>query len=198
MRGWAEQVADAVRAHVHAVDFPVGGLEDALGQVVADETVDAEDEDFFHGRPVGRRAAAVFRQQRAVHVVGRGDVEDGLRQHVAEVEAEHQVRLRGLDLRQQLGRFRVVRRDEGDAFGFAQRLHGLEPDVLGGAVLVGDDQGDIDAAGEQDFQAAHADVVVGEDDCAFGGLVMVVYVGRSDEPSSNLGSRLRGNDVAVQ
>jgi hypothetical protein len=27
---------------------PVGGFQDALGQVVADEAVDAEDEDFFH------------------------------------------------------------------------------------------------------------------------------------------------------
>ena len=35
--------------HVHAVDLPVGGREDALGQVMADEAVDAEDEDFFHG-----------------------------------------------------------------------------------------------------------------------------------------------------
>jgi hypothetical protein len=45
-----QQIGDAVGAHVHAIDFPVGGLEDALGQVVADEAVDAEDEDFFHDK----------------------------------------------------------------------------------------------------------------------------------------------------
>jgi len=44
----ADQVADAVVLHVHAVNFPVGVREDALGQVVADEAVDAEDQDSFH------------------------------------------------------------------------------------------------------------------------------------------------------
>ena len=44
-----QQVGDAVRLHVHAVDFPVGRGDDPLGQVVADEAVDAEDQDFFHG-----------------------------------------------------------------------------------------------------------------------------------------------------
>jgi hypothetical protein len=44
-----EQVGDAVGAHVHAVHLPVGGREDALGQVMADEAVDAEDQDLLHG-----------------------------------------------------------------------------------------------------------------------------------------------------
>ena len=44
----ADHAAEAARRHVHAVDLPVGGLEDAFGQVVADEAVDAEDEDLFH------------------------------------------------------------------------------------------------------------------------------------------------------
>jgi hypothetical protein len=43
-----QHVRDAVGAHVHAVDMPVGRFQDALGQVVADKAVDAEDEDFFH------------------------------------------------------------------------------------------------------------------------------------------------------
>jgi hypothetical protein len=42
------KLGDTVAVHVHAVDFPVGGFQDALGQVVTDETVDAEDKDFFH------------------------------------------------------------------------------------------------------------------------------------------------------
>jgi len=41
------QVGDALGVHIHAVHLPVGGIEDALRQVVADEAVDAEDEDFF-------------------------------------------------------------------------------------------------------------------------------------------------------
>ena len=40
---------DAVGTHVHAVDMPIGGCEDAFGKVMADKAVDAEDEDFFHG-----------------------------------------------------------------------------------------------------------------------------------------------------
>ncbi len=43
------QLAEPVRRHVHAVDLPVGGLEDAPREVVADEAVDAEDEDLLHG-----------------------------------------------------------------------------------------------------------------------------------------------------
>ena len=43
------QIAEAAARHVHAVDLPVGRLEDALGQVVPDEAVDTEDEDLFHG-----------------------------------------------------------------------------------------------------------------------------------------------------
>ena len=46
----AQQVRDAVGLHVHAVDLPVGGLDDALGKMVADEAVDAEDEYAFHCR----------------------------------------------------------------------------------------------------------------------------------------------------
>src|SRR5665647_64345 len=42
------QVRDALGLHVHAVDLPVGLGDDAFGQVVADEAVDAEYQDFFH------------------------------------------------------------------------------------------------------------------------------------------------------
>jgi hypothetical protein len=42
------QVGDAFGLHVHAIDLPVGLGDDALGQVVADEAVDAEYQDFFH------------------------------------------------------------------------------------------------------------------------------------------------------
>ena len=44
-----EQVGDALGAHVHAVHIPGRGGENAFGQVVADEAVDAEYQDFFHG-----------------------------------------------------------------------------------------------------------------------------------------------------
>jgi hypothetical protein len=43
-----EQIADTVRAHIHAIDVPIGRLEDPLGQVVADKTINAENENFLH------------------------------------------------------------------------------------------------------------------------------------------------------
>ena len=43
-----EQRLDTVRLHVHSVDLPVGRAEDRAGQMVADEAVDAEDQDSFH------------------------------------------------------------------------------------------------------------------------------------------------------
>ncbi len=42
------EVFHAVGVHVHAVHLPVGGGEDAHGEMMTDEAVDAEDEDFFH------------------------------------------------------------------------------------------------------------------------------------------------------
>jgi hypothetical protein len=42
------EVAEAVGLHVHPEDFPVGRFEDALGQVMADEAVDTQNQDFFH------------------------------------------------------------------------------------------------------------------------------------------------------
>ncbi len=44
----ADQIGDAVGAHVHAIDFPVGGGQDAVGQMVTDKTVHTQDQDFFH------------------------------------------------------------------------------------------------------------------------------------------------------
>ncbi len=60
----AHQVRDAVGLHVHSVHLPAGGVDDALGQVVTDEAVDAEDADAFHGWAgvrVGSRTGGVVR-----------------------------------------------------------------------------------------------------------------------------------------
>src|SRR5208283_4071514 len=43
--------ADALRLQVHPVDVPVGGPEDVLAQVMADEAVDAENEHIFQVDP---------------------------------------------------------------------------------------------------------------------------------------------------
>jgi hypothetical protein len=42
-----QQVGDAISLHIHAVDFPVGAGDDALGQVMPDESIDAEDQYLF-------------------------------------------------------------------------------------------------------------------------------------------------------
>ncbi len=83
-----DQVLDAVGLHVHAVDRPVGLGEDALGQMVADEAVDAEDQDFAHGgRGVGewngagmeRRLSRALRAPGTGEVYGGGDLAPGAR-----------------------------------------------------------------------------------------------------------------------
>ncbi len=47
-----QQVGDAICLHVHAVDLPVGRRDDALGEVMADEAVDTEDQYSWHGSVV--------------------------------------------------------------------------------------------------------------------------------------------------
>ena len=47
-----DQGAEAIGGHVHSIDLPVGRLEQAPRQVMADEAVDAEDEDSFHEQVV--------------------------------------------------------------------------------------------------------------------------------------------------
>src|SRR5450755_1794922 len=49
---------EAVGRHVHAVDLPIGVFENALGQMVADEAIDAEDQNFFHDAPDFRSASS--------------------------------------------------------------------------------------------------------------------------------------------
>jgi hypothetical protein len=56
----AEQVLDAVGLHVHAVDLPVGVGKDALGQMVPDEAVDAEDQHAFQGSPSTSRSRSTL------------------------------------------------------------------------------------------------------------------------------------------
>ena len=43
-----QQVGDPIGLHVHPVDLPVGRGDDPLGEVMADEAVDAEEEDSAH------------------------------------------------------------------------------------------------------------------------------------------------------
>jgi len=43
-----DEIAETLRLHVHAEHFPVGRFENALGQVMADEAVHAQNQDFFH------------------------------------------------------------------------------------------------------------------------------------------------------
>ncbi len=70
-----DQLAQAGRRHVHAIDFPRRGFEDASRQMVADETIDAEDQDFLHGLPDFRleeKTAAARRARPGTAVRCRG------------------------------------------------------------------------------------------------------------------------------
>ncbi len=54
-----EELRDAVVLHIHAIDLPVGPVDDALGQVMADEAVHAEDEDSFHRDSLMQRQRSI-------------------------------------------------------------------------------------------------------------------------------------------
>jgi hypothetical protein len=43
-------IIKAVGAHIHSIDFPVRGLENSIGQMMADKAVNTEDQN-FHGFP---------------------------------------------------------------------------------------------------------------------------------------------------
>jgi hypothetical protein len=117
-------------------------------------------------RPVHRHAPAVLGQERAVHVVGaaHGGGEDRGLQHEAVVEREDEIRRDALELLDELGRVRVRRRRHLDVVGARELGHALEPDVLVRVVLVRDDERDVHAVRQHHGEAAHAHVVVGEDD----------------------------------
>jgi hypothetical protein len=44
----SHQIADAIGTHVHAIHFPIGGVQNAVGKMVTDKTVHAKNQDFFH------------------------------------------------------------------------------------------------------------------------------------------------------
>ena len=103
-----------------------------------------------------------------MHVEGAvpGEREQADRQHIAVIKTENEVwRERG-DLRMQGRRIRIRWRDRCNAVFGTQRGDGLEPDRFGRIVVMRDHERDIDAVREQDFQAAHADAVIGEHDGA--------------------------------
>ena len=120
-------------------------------------------------RPVHRHAPAVLRQQRSVHV-----------ERAARRQRQQRARPACAGSRTRTGNPasspRRGRRASG-AFGSSgvmvampySRGRGgdaVEPDGFARIVLVRDDQRHLDAVGQQHLQAAHADVVVGEDDGA--------------------------------
>ena len=68
----AEHRADPLRLQIHAVDMPIGVAQDVLAQVMADEAVDAENENVFQDEPLRdlmriqvSAHAAALRQRRA-------------------------------------------------------------------------------------------------------------------------------------
>jgi len=110
-------------------------------------------------RPVHRGAPAVLGQERSVHVVGaapRGR-EHRRGQHVAVIERKDEVGLRDGG-RQLAGHVEAVLA--------RQLLDASEPHVLIRVVAMGHHQRHAHAMGEEHREAAHAHVVIGEDDGA--------------------------------
>jgi hypothetical protein len=48
----AQHRADALRLQVHAVNMPIGFAKDVLAQVMADESIDPENQNVFQNRPL--------------------------------------------------------------------------------------------------------------------------------------------------
>ena len=101
-----------------------------------------------------------------VECAARRELQQRERQHVPVVETEDHVGPCRLHPREHLGRCRIGRHDAGDAALGAQCRDRAEPDRLGRIVLVRHHQRHLDAARQQHLQAAHADIVIGKNDCA--------------------------------
>ena len=103
-----------------------------------------------------------------MHVVGaaaRGR-EHARREHRAVVEREEEV---GRDALEALGegrRVRIVGDRDLEPAGARELFHALEPDRLARVVVVRHHERNAHSMGEQHREAAHAHVVIGEDDRA--------------------------------
>ena len=118
--------------------------------------------------PVDRRAAAILRQQRAVHVEGaaRRDRQQLRAQQLSIVEREQEIGLRGAHLRHTCGRVGVHGRGHLEAMPARMTGDAVEPRRFVGRIGVRDHQRHDHALLQQHAQAAHADIVVGENDRA--------------------------------
>ena len=101
-----------------------------------------------------------------MHVVGAAlcQAEQRSAEHLPVIEGEDEIRCGGRDLREDLRRVGILRRNDRDAVPARMTGDALEPDFLAGLVCVRDDQRNLDAPGQQHAQATDADIVVGEDD----------------------------------
>ncbi len=115
-------------------------------------------------RPVHRRAAAVLRQQRAVHVEGAagGQIEPLRLEQVAVVEREHEVRPAVATLGEELRPVRVRAGERMQAALHRELGDAAEPALLAGLVLVGEQQRDLDPLVQQLAHTANAHLAVGE------------------------------------
>ena len=52
-RSVVEQRADALGLQIHAVNMPIGVLQNVLAQMMADEAIDPENENVFQDKPLG-------------------------------------------------------------------------------------------------------------------------------------------------
>ena len=115
-------------------------------------------------RPIHRHAAAIFRQERAMHVqraVG-GDGQQWCLQHRAIVERKNKIGLDCSNAFHDVRRIRIEGCDDFDAMLLGSVADAVEPNRFVRVVLMGKHQAHIHAVLEQHRKAAHAYVVVGE------------------------------------
>ena len=118
-------------------------------------------------RPVHRRASAVLRQQRSMHVqrAALRQVEPRGIQHMPVVEREHEIRPRPPPLRQPLDRVGILGHDDLDAVPFGELFDAREPATLARVVRVRKNQRHANLLIEELAQAAHTHLAVGKYHC---------------------------------
>jgi len=121
----------------------------------------AVDKDPVHGRP-----APVGGQQRSVEIEGlpRREIQDLPAEHPAIVEGKERLRPEGGDPGDLHGNIYIGGAEDGDPRGPPPFLHGTEPAIFPGIVIMGKDRGDFETVSPQRLQSGDSHVVVGKGD----------------------------------
>ncbi|OPX97564.1 MAG: hypothetical protein A4E60_03217 [Syntrophorhabdus sp. PtaB.Bin047] len=130
--------------------------------------------------PVNGAAAAVLRQEGTVKIEGADAryVQDGLRDHLAIIKREHDVRAHFADEGDPLLLVQALRHVYGNSI-LPRELHGpAKPYLFAGVVIMGEQARHIGPGAEELFQADVADLLVCEYDSSHMYSFLMMYRGR--------------------